>query len=178
MRVLKIVLALVALPFAVGVAQGNSQSCNAAQAAEAARARAAGRPVPAGLAKKDCGRENPPPPVDQPPSGMHWASGIVYEDIDGNGSRDAFAGEMGLSGWTVRLIWSGRVVAEVSTDADGYFEFRNLGNSTWTVCVVQQAGYTRTQPVSESACGGAGYEFPLAGSFETMYEARFGMMLQ
>src|SRR2546422_5194514 len=31
--------------------------------------------------------------------------GMVWEDINGDGSRDPFAGEMGLAGWEVQLIW-------------------------------------------------------------------------
>ena len=41
---------------------------------------------------------------------------MVWEDINGDGSRDPFAGEMGLAGWEVQLIWSvnGQVIASGS----------------------------------------------------------------
>jgi len=106
----------------------------------------------------------------------------VYEDVDGNGLQDMFAGELGLPGWTVELYWSGRLIASTTSDADGKFWFLNLGNSTWTVCVIGLAGYTRTQPLPPpdgigNACGGAGYEFPLNGQFQTEFRANFGFML-
>src|SRR5882724_3676519 len=46
-----------------------------------------------------------PPPPSSPPSGINYVSGIVFEDLDGNGLRDPFSGEMGLEGWTVELWW-------------------------------------------------------------------------
>jgi hypothetical protein len=76
----------------------------------------------------------------------------------------------------VQLIWDGRVIAETQSDADGNFVFLNLGNSTWSVCVVQQAGYQRTQPGSGTGCGGAGYEFVLSSPFETWAQNDFGEM--
>jgi hypothetical protein len=105
-------------------------------------------------------------------------SGMVYEDIDGNGSRDQFAGEMGLAGWTVELRWQGQVIASAVTDWDGSFLFSGLGNTVYEVCVVAQSGFARTQPVSGDGCGGAGYSSPFASTVPTGYEAKFGMMVQ
>ena len=116
----------------------------------------------------------PPPPPDEPPTGIHKAIGIVYEDVDGDGVRNSFAGEMGMAGWTLQLVWNGRVIAETQSDADGNFSFSNLGNSTWSVCVVAQSGYTQTQPAGGSAC----YEFVLSRPFETWAQNDFGMVLQ
>jgi hypothetical protein len=121
----------------------------------------------------------PPPPPSEPPSGVNKALGVVYEDIDGNGSRDIFAGELGLAGWTVQLVWNGQVVASATTDGDGNFVFSGLGNSTYSVCVIAQSSYTQTQPVGGSGCGGSGYEFTFSSSFETWaMNNNFGMMLQ
>src|SRR6266446_2090850 len=53
----------------------------------------------------------PPPPPSSPPVGPHEARGIVFEDLDGNGLRDPFAGEMGLAGWGLELWWNGQVLA-------------------------------------------------------------------
>src|SRR5438874_848119 len=101
----------------------------------------------------------PPPPPSSPPVGPHEARGIVFEDLNGDGVRDPFAGEMGLAGWGLELWWNGQVLASTTTDADGNFAFSGLGNSTYSVCVVAQGGYTQTLPVGGSGCGGGGYTF-------------------
>jgi len=189
MRVPLFVVALVAMPLAAGVAQGRGQEestkCNADQAAAVARARAAGRQVPPGLAKKDCAQPVPPtpvppPPSEQPPSGIHKAGGIVYEDVDGNGIWDMYAGEMGLAGWTLQLHWNGQVVATTTSDANGRFVFPGLGDSVWSVCVVPQAGYSLTQPSNGSgnACEGFGYESPVSGPFGVLFKTDFGFVIQ
>ena len=113
----------------------------------------------------------PPPPSSVPPSGINGAQGTVYEDIDGNGSRDPFAGEMGLAGWTVQLYWSGQVLATATTDADGNFSFGGLGNgagASYEVCIVPQAGYvqTSTPPPDRAGCGGSGWAFSFNGAFQ------------
>jgi len=107
--------------------------------------------------------------------------GIVFEDLDGNGSRDPFSGEMGMAGWSVELWWNGRVIATTTTDADGNFTFRNLGKATYSVCIVGQGGYTQTLPVpgTGTGCGGSGYSFSFDNAaFETWSQNDFGMMLQ
>jgi len=103
---------------------------------------------------------------------------MVFEDLDGNGVRDPFAGELGLAGWTVELSWNSQTLASTTTDADGNFMFSNLGNTSYTVCVQGQAGYTQTAPVGGTACGGSGYAFAFNGVFMTWFQADFGMMLQ
>src|SRR5258706_68873 len=120
----------------------------------------------------------PPPPPPSPPSGINFANGIVFEDLDGNGLRDPFAGEMGLEGWTVELWWNGQVLATTTTDVDGNFVFPSLGNSTYSVCVVAQGGYRQTLPIGGSGCGGAGYTFSFNSQFMTWSVNNFGMMLQ
>ena len=113
----------------------------------------------------------PPPPTDQPPSGINGAQGIVYEDIDGNGSQDPFAGEMGLAGWTVQLYWSGHVINTATTEADGHFSFSGLGSgpgASYEVCIVPQAGYTQTStpPADHAGCGGTGWAFSFSGTLQ------------
>jgi hypothetical protein len=104
--------------------------------------------------------------------------GVVYEDLDGNGSRDIFAGELGLAGWTVQLLWNGQLIASATSDGDGNFVFMDLGNTTYEVCVISQGGYTQTQPVGGSGCSGAGYMITFTSSFETWaMNNDFGMML-
>lgn len=181
-RVVLSLLALLALPVVAASAQGNSTTCSPEQAREVARARAAGRQVPPGLAKKCPPPAPTPPPADepapvqeQPPTGNNEARGYVYQDDDGTGSRDMF--EMGLAGWTVQLIWNGRTIASATTDADGNFVFTGLGNTTYSLCVVGQSGFTQTEPVSGTGCGGAGYSFPFTSSFPTWFQAGFFGML-
>jgi hypothetical protein len=104
----------------------------------------------------------------------------VYEDVDGSGSRDMFAGEMGLAGWTVQLYWDGQLVSTTTSDADGMYVFPSLGNSDkpWWVCVIPQAGYLRTQPASGDACNGNGMVHFLSSPFMTRLQTDFGEMMQ
>jgi serine-aspartate repeat-containing protein C/D/E len=105
--------------------------------------------------------------------------GIVFEDIDGNGARDPFAGEMGLMGWSVSLFNSlGQVLASASTDDAGNFVFTALPNGSYSTCVSMQGGYTQTAPTSGTGCGGLGYAFTINGTFQTWVQnVNFGMML-
>ena len=190
MRVALIVLALAAMPFVAVAAQGNSETCNDAQARTVAEARRSGKQVPPGLAKK-C----PPPPAPVPPApvpppspvpppapapepGIHKALGIVYEEIDEVAGRDPFSGEMGLMGWTLQLYDAGGLLlASTTTDASGNFEFAALANGTYSVCVVGQSGYTQTAPTSGTGCGGLGHTFSISGMLETWRTGLdFGMM--
>ena len=106
--------------------------------------------------------------------------GVVYEDVAGDGVRNVFAGDLGLAGWTVQLYFGGQLVASTSTDADGNYVFPNLGNSTYaySVCVIPQAGYVRTQPVNGNACDGNGMNFFFSSSFMTWAENNFGWFMQ
>lgn len=195
MRVLLFVLALVAMPLAAGAAQGSSSgnaNANAAnrcknspQAGQNAASQGGAAQAAEAQLNKNCAAPAPPPaPVppppsgEQPPSGNHGVMGVVYEELDGNvGSRDMFAGELGLEGWTVELYWNGQVIRSATTDGNGNYWFGGLGSATYSVCVVGQAGYTRTEPAAGAACEGAGYTFSLSGSFGTVAERNFGMML-
>jgi serine-aspartate repeat-containing protein C/D/E len=103
--------------------------------------------------------------------------GMVYEDLDGSGSRDPFAGELGIAAFSVQLRWNGQVLATTTSDADGNFEFDGLGNSTYSVCVVLQGGYMQTAPTAGDGCGGLGYTFIFNSAFETWaMHNDFGMM--
>ena len=201
-RVVLAVVALLALPFGAVAAQNRSGNkgavrsaevgtdCKDQQAASLGRATDAGRAAPYGLDKK-CSDPVPqppppppppppgPPPSDTPPSGIHSAVGTIYEDVDGSGAQDVFAGEMGMPGWTVQLYWNGQLVTSTTTDADGKYVFPNLGNgSSWGVCVIPQAGYSRTQPAAGTMCGGNGVAFVLNNVFMTWQQNDFGWMIQ
>jgi hypothetical protein len=101
------------------------------------------------------------------------AKGVVFEDINGNGVQEPFDGEMGLAGWTIELRWNGQFLASATSDADGMFEFNNLGNTEYSMCVQMQGGYVLTRPADGSGC----YTFPFNNSFTTWFEEKFGMQL-
>ena len=83
---------------------------------------------------------------------------MVWEDIDGNGIRDPFAGEMGLMGWNVQLFdANGLLLATQTTDALGNYVFGGLSAGTYSVCVVPQSTYHQTTPLNGTGCGGLGY---------------------
>jgi parallel beta-helix repeat protein len=78
--------------------------------------------------------------------------GTKFQDLDGNGlPREA--GEPGLGGWKIRAYSQpGNVfVAEVTTAADGTYEFPNLTCATFTFCEVLQPTWQQTFP---AAAGG------------------------
>jgi hypothetical protein len=98
----------------------------------------------------------------------------VFEDVDGNGLQDMFAGEMGLAGWTVQLSWNGQAIAEMQTDADGFYDFVGLGRSSaYVVCLVVQAGYAAS-PGSGASCRPASVDSPVV----TWARNDYAMMLQ
>jgi hypothetical protein len=192
-RVVLAVVAMLALPFGSVAAQSRNKGqvrsaevgtdCKDQHAAALARDQADGR-NPYGLDKK-CDPVAPPvpvppPPSDQPPTGIHAATGIVYEDVDGSGTQELYSGEFGFSGWTVQLFWNGQLVTSSTTDVEGKYLFPNIGTgSLWAVCVSPQAGYNRTHPVSGDACGGNGVTFIMPNnSYVTWAQNDFGWMLQ
>jgi len=70
-------------------------------------------------------------------------SGVVYNDINGNGVKDA--GEPGLPGWTIAL--GGASSATAVTASDGSYIFPNLAaGSTYTVGEVMQPGWSQRSP--------------------------------
>jgi len=104
----------------------------------------------------------------------------VFEDIDGNGSQDPFAGEMGLAGWTVELYNSaGLLIASTSSDASGNYEFAQLNDGSYSVCIVPVAGYRQTTPAQDAnhSCGGWGMPIAVQGQFEMWAVTNFGEML-
>jgi len=104
----------------------------------------------------------------------------VWEDIDGNGIRDPFAGEMGLMGWSVQLLdANGLLLSSETTDAAGEYIFHALPAGAYSVCVVSQPTYHQTDPLSGTGCGGLGYSFTiLVSPFATwVTNINFGEML-
>ena len=72
--------------------------------------------------------------------------GTKYEDMNGNGQRDA--GEPGVAGFEIVLHLNGHEVARTTTGADGRYAFalnaeanRQLGAGTYTLTEVQKDGW-------------------------------------
>ena len=77
--------------------------------------------------------------------------GTVFEDTNGNGRRDGI--ERGLSGWTVFIDkdLDGKLDAGEKvrvTNAAGDYRFAGLTPGTYIVRIVQQSGFTRTNPLN------------------------------
>lgn len=76
-------------------------------------------------------------------------AGTIFNDLDGDGSKDA--GEGGLSGRTVWLdLDNDKVIdageATTTTDANGNFKFTGLAAGTYKVRQVLPAGWSQTTP--------------------------------
>jgi len=105
---------------------------------------------------------------------------MVWEDINGDGLRDPFSGEMGLQGWTVQLLdATGAVIATQVTDGLGNYIFPAVSAGTYSTCVVPQATYVQTVPTAGTGCGGLGYSFtiPSASFVQWVTNIDFGEML-
>ena len=79
------------------------------------------------------------------------AVGYVFSDTNGNGRKDV--GELGLAGWTVFLDRNNNNKPDSNekvrvTNSAGYFRFTNLPAGTYTLKIVQQAGFVRTNPLN------------------------------
>jgi len=80
-------------------------------------------------------------------------TGRIYNDANNNGAFDP--GETGLAGWTVALdeINNGVTqlgVATAVTDSSGVYTFTNLTPGTYVVHETLNAGYARTDPLSNA----------------------------
>ena len=71
-------------------------------------------------------------------------SGVKFDDWDGDGVRDA--GEPGLPDWTIilDLDFDGGIDAQAITDANGFYQFTNVGPGTHALTELLQPGWTRT----------------------------------
>lgn len=86
------------------------------------------------------------------------ATGIVFNDVNGNGIRDV--GEVGIGGITMRLDRGndGVIDATALTDANGAYSFPTLGPGSYTVSSQPKNGLIVTTPTSGK------YEFTATSS--------------
>ena len=75
-------------------------------------------------------------------------SGMVYNDLNGDGSNDGGT-DPGLAGWTINVLdSSNNVVATTTSDASGDYSFTALPVQPYTIEEVVQAGWIITQPTN------------------------------
>jgi len=73
-------------------------------------------------------------------------SGAKWNDVNANGLKDT--GELGLTGWTIRLFKNGNWVATATTGAYGEYQFNNLGPGSYVLEEEPQAGWRQTAPAA------------------------------
>jgi len=105
---------------------------------------------------------NPPPPAT--------LNGEVYNDLNGDGSLET--GELGLSGWTIRLLdTSNNIVASTTTDSSGNYSFPGVSPGSYTVASIAPSGYIPTAPdsgtLSVTAAAGQTINSLNFGEFQT-----------
>jgi hypothetical protein len=168
MRVLRVLLALVAIPFVAGVSQepySDPKNCGAHLSfSDAAGARRADAALPHGGKHGVMDRPCAPAPEPEPacPVSAPAATGSLL--IRGKVAQGAEPwGPM--PGWCVRL--TGTVTATAMTRDDGTYEFLGLPDGDYTVCEDLQSGYVQTWPSATwgTACPGntVGWFLPLRG---------------
>jgi len=108
--------------------------------------------------------------------------GVVFADLDGDGSFSPFTGDTALAGWTVQLMWNGQVIATTLTGTNGQYLIDGLASfTTYEVCASAQAGFVQGPPMAGTTydgCGGSGYSFSANTSFQTVTPRNFSMIPQ
>jgi uncharacterized protein (DUF2141 family) len=94
-------------------------------------------------------------------------SGMKFEDVNGNGMRDA--GELGLEGWTIILdAVGGSTQMSTVTDASGNYSFTGLMAGTYSIQEVSQPGWVETtvNPANITITSGASFTGIDFGNFQ------------
>ncbi len=89
----------------------------------------------------DTSRIKIPQVNNSPPKNATAISGFSYCDADHDGAPDP--GENGLGGWTISL--AGQVNDSTTTDANGFYEFFNIGTGSYTLTETAKPGYEPAQ---------------------------------
>jgi len=188
MRVLRVVLALVAIPFVAVLAQRpfeDAKNCGQhLTSAEKANARSghAGAVLAHGgkhgVMDRPCESPEPPPSQDPPPP-PPAACAVSSLPVSGSLSivgkvRDAVTGS-GLAGWCVTISTdAGSAVAQ--SDASGNYVFANLPDATYLICEDVKDGWQQTFPSAEMGgvpCpAGLGHQFALGGMSASFVDFR------
>ena len=140
MRVFTALIALVATPFLISVAQ-NPQKVDVGQCVQQGQNEGDG-----------CGVTLPPPNSAE----IH---GTVFGDANANGVLDP--GELGIDGWLITI--TGPVTTTLPTDIVGNFSFIGLPAGAYTVCEAARFPYNfQSVPISGPTCPfGFGYAITL-----------------
>ena len=93
-------------------------------------------------------------------------SGTKFEDMNGNGQRDA--NENGLAGWTIFLDTNANGSLDNSelwalTGADGAYAFTSLLPGTYVIAEVMQSGWMQTSPGAGTSGSAASATLTLSG---------------
>jgi len=75
-------------------------------------------------------------------------SGVKFNDLNGNGIRDA--DEPGLPGWTITLVAPDGSETSTSTAEDGSYRFEGLAQGTHMLSEAPQTGWSQTAPANGS----------------------------
>lgn len=97
-------------------------------------------------------------------------SGVVYEDLNGNGTRQN--NEPGLQGWTVYIDLGdqGTFVSGdpfTTTDPNGAYAFTGLASGTYVVRVIPQSGWNQSAPQGN----GTGWQLTATAGQDTTVNA-------
>ena len=156
MRVLIALVALAAMPFAAGAAQGSEpfsdpKNCGAHLSFSDKAAARRGDAVLVhegkhGVMDRPCGSpEAPPPPAPAPSCAVSAPAASGNLTIDGRVSEGAAPWGV-LAGWCIEL--TGPVRATAMTDANGNYRFTGLPDGEYTICerLDLQPGWVQTFP--------------------------------
>jgi len=104
------------------------------------------------------------PSIDFGYAGLRSISGVVFNDINANGVREA--GETGVRGWSVTLVQGENATSMTETGADGTYRFESLSPGTYRVELIPQDGWKATTESREIQIGTADVSFDIgvAGS--------------
>jgi uncharacterized delta-60 repeat protein len=107
---------------------------------------------------------------DTAPVANSVIGGVVFNDANGNGVRDA--SEVGVSGRTVFIDANKNGALDASeqktvTGAGGYYELKNLPAGTFSVRQVVPTGFSATTPIAQSVALPTSNSYRFANDFGT-----------